>query len=392
MVPPLQSPLPSCQNLSLSPIHPQNQTTSGEPLQSRRYIVQTDGLPSHWLTPSTRDSASLSHNLRVIEPTTTKKSGTQTRVQSTINIKDKNHKTLLSRSRPLFPLFQDKRLSSLASKKRKSITSPIHHRSIKDKTNHRYLNDSSTLSFNHEPLSRSPRPHPSLPCNASSLVIKSRRQRRTISETITHRAIDDKPNHRPLDDSSTLSSTPESLLRSPRLNSPAPFNDGNLVNKSRRHRNNLPRINYSELEPQDDDQDSSDYLAVASTLAAELRTDQDSIGWEHFVRGRLSLSFTPIIADYYRANKLGRRFTTKKWFSTVIASLFEIHQQAWGEFCSATSRTDSTNKISSPQKKTLLCLVESYYKLSGTLRKLQRNWFARPINSFSSWTVDELRY
>ena len=39
-----------------------------------------------------------------------------------------------------------------------------------------------------------------------------------------------------------------------------------------------------------------------------------------------------------------------------------------------------------------MCLVESYYKLSGTLRKLQRNWFARPINSFSSWTVDELQY
>ena len=108
---------------------------------------------------------------------------------------------------------------------------------------------------------------------------------------------------------------------------------------------------YCELEPHDDAQHCSEYLAVASTPAAELCTDQDSIGWEHFVRGRLSLSFTPIIADYYRANKLGRRFTTKKWFSTVIASLFEIHQQAWGEFCSATSRTDSTNKIPSPKKK-----------------------------------------
>ena len=87
MVSPLQSLLPSFQNLSLSTIHPQNQTTSGEPLQSRRYIVQTDGSPSHRLTPSTRDSASLSRNLRVIKPTTTKKSGKQTRIKSTINIK-----------------------------------------------------------------------------------------------------------------------------------------------------------------------------------------------------------------------------------------------------------------------------------------------------------------
>ena len=354
MVPPLQSPLPPCQNLSLSPIHPQNQTTSGEPLQSRRYIVQTDGSPSHRLTPPTRDSASLSHNLRVIIPTTTKKSGQQTRVKSTINIQDKTNKTFISRSRPLFLLFQDRRLTSLVRKERNSTTSTKHHRPIpqdkpthrhldkfstllspldstprsprldlsspcnngvlvtkssrskrklsatknlrpcnQDKTNHRHLDDSSTLLFNHEPLPRSPRPHPSLPCNDAALLTKSRRRRRTISETINHRTIDDKPNHRHLDDSSTLSSTPESLPRSPRLNSPAPFNDGNLVNKSRRHRKNLPRINYCELEPHDDAQPCSEYLAVASTPAAELCTDQDSIGWEHFVRGRLSLSPSP---------------------------------------------------------------------------------------------------
>ena len=71
---------------------------------------------------------------------------------------------------------------------------------------------------------------------------------------------------------------------------------------------------YCELEPHDDAQHCSEYLAVASTPVAELCTDQDSIGWEYFVRGRLSLSFTPIIADYYRVNKLGRRFTTKNGF------------------------------------------------------------------------------
>ena len=58
--------------------------------------------------------------------------------------------------------------------------------------------------------------------------------------------------------------------------------------------------------------------------------------------------------------------------------------------CDFTYRQYQQDFIS--QKKTLLCLVESYYKLSGTLRKIQRNWFARPINSFSSWTVDELQY
>ena len=76
----------------------------------------------------------------------------------------------------------------------------------------------------------------------------------------------------------------------------------------------------------------------------------------------------------------------------MITSLFEIHQQAWLEFCSTNMRTSSTNKIAFPQKKTFLSLVAQYYQISGNLRKLQRHWFARPINSFTSWRVDELRY
>ena len=39
-----------------------------------------------------------------------------------------------------------------------------------------------------------------------------------------------------------------------------------------------------------------------------------------------------------------------------------------------------------------MCLVEKYYQLSGNLRKLQKQWFARQKDSFTSWTVDELRY
>ena len=76
----------------------------------------------------------------------------------------------------------------------------------------------------------------------------------------------------------------------------------------------------------------------------------------------------------------------------MIASLFEIHQQVWLEFYSVNRCTSSTNKIASPPKKTLLSIVAQYYQLSGNLRKLQRQWFARPNNSFAYWTVDELQY
>ena len=154
--------------------------------------------------------------------------------------------------------------------------------------------------------------------------------------------------HRHLDDSSTSFSTSDPLPRSPRPHPPSPHNDVVLVAKPRRRRRNLARINYCELDQTDADQPCSDLLDLPLTPQPEHRTDQDSIGWEHFIRGRLSLFFTPIVVDCYRANKLGRRFSTKTWFTAVIASLFNIHHQAWKEFCSATTRTGSTSNIASP--------------------------------------------
>ena len=135
------------------------------------------------------------------------------------------------------------------------------------------------------------------------------------SVTTQHQLItQDKPDHRYHDESSILLSTPEPLPRSSRLHSPSPYNDVALVTKSCRRRRNLARINYYELVQNDTDQLRSNLLALPSTPETKLRADQESIRWENFIRGRLSLSFTPIIADYYRANKLGRRFTAKNSF------------------------------------------------------------------------------
>jgi len=64
-----------------------------------------------------------------------------------------------------------------------------------------------------------------------------------------------------------------------------------------------------------------------------------------------SVSFiSPVVSSYYRDNKLGRRFISQHWYSSVIAALFDIHHQAWIYFCSATTWKRSTKNIASPQK------------------------------------------
>ena len=91
-------------------------------------------------------------------------------------------------------------------------------------------------------------------------------------------------------------------------------------------------------------------LATSVDTAVIITSAQDSIGWEYFIRSCITLDFSPIVNSYSRSNILGRLFTSKKWFTAVIASLFDIHQQAWIESCSATTRKRSTDNISSPKK------------------------------------------
>ena len=39
---------------------------------------------------------------------------------------------------------------------------------------------------------------------------------------------------------------------------------------------------------------------------------QHQIGWQHCIRGRLTLSYIPIVKTYYRSNKLGQKYTATR--------------------------------------------------------------------------------
>ena len=45
-----------------------------------------------------------------------------------------------------------------------------------------------------------------------------------------------------------------------------------------------------------------------SSKLDELLTSQNSIGWNQFIRGRLSKLFKPLITKYYKKNKLGKKY------------------------------------------------------------------------------------
>ena len=103
--------------------------------------------------------------------------------------------------------------------------------------------------------------------------------------------------------------------------------------------------------------------------------NQTTIGWGHFIRCRLTLSFHPILNRYYRSNKLGRRFKSFNWYRTIIRVLWQLHYQSWLEYCDNMHTPPKLTTLPSPAKITLLALVEKYKLEASILPKHKKIFF-----------------
>ena len=60
---------------------------------------------------------------------------------------------------------------------------------------------------------------------------------------------------------------------------------------------------------------------------------QSTMGWEHFVRGRISKHIYHVISFYYFQKKASKEFTTKNWYSQIIHQSITIHRHKLLKFC-----------------------------------------------------------
>ena len=67
------------------------------------------------------------------------------------------------------------------------------------------------------------------------------------------------------------------------------------INKTRR---NIDIINYCEIDNIASESLHNLTLDSPAELVNKINTDQNTIGWDHFIRDHLSLSFSPIAASY----------------------------------------------------------------------------------------------
>ena len=117
---------------------------------------------------------------------------------------------------------------------------------------------------------------------------------------------------------------------------------------------------------------------------------QQHIGWQHFIRGRLPLSYIPIINKYYRSNKLGQKYTANRWMKGVTLMLLNLHTDDWRNYCSIIHSPVPNVKHSTPALSTLLTLVAKYYSLSKTLPHTKKNGFL--VASFNSIRGTSMNY
>lgn len=102
-------------------------------------------------------------------------------------------------------------------------------------------------------------------------------------------------NNIPYQDIISHSTLPSTHLRFPRLHLPLSPDWPVSQLKSTRSRRNLVRINYCELNDTTPERRLNGTHEDNSDSAAKITTDQDTIGWEQFIRGRLSISFSFIV-------------------------------------------------------------------------------------------------
>ena len=114
------------------------------------------------------------------------------------------------------------------------------------------------------------------------------------------------------------------------------------------------------------------------------------IGWNHFIRGRLSTTFSSIIHKYYSTNKLGNKFKVSSWYRKLTVSLFQIHSTSWNTFCSSIYIAP-TKEIQPPAKESLIILIHKYYKKCTELPATKRKWFSRKLIQYEKWSISELQ-
>ena len=119
---------------------------------------------------------------------------------------------------------------------------------------------------------------------------------------------------------------------------------------------------------------------------------QHSIGWNYFIRCRVSKLFTLFIPKHYKTNKFGKHFKATTWMKYIIQGVWNIHLNDWNTFCYSTFDTSNWTIGDWTIKITFLKLVTKYYGKYQVLELLlsKQILFKRDIKEYRKLSVEAL--
>ena len=135
-------------------------------------------------------------------------------------------------------------------------------------------------------------------------------------------------------------------------------------------------------------QDTTDILHFKNNELS-ITQHQNAIGWDNFVRGRISKTFLKVITSHYKQNKMKQ--LPISWTSIVVGNIIDIHLDTWKDRFQDIHGLHIGNKEYSSNKDDLLATVKVYYEQSYLLSYQDKKWFGRDIALLSMMKEQSIR-
>ena len=132
----------------------------------------------------------------------------------------------------------------------------------------------------------------------------------------------------------------------------------------------------------------SEPIMMAITRAFQSQT---RIGWDQFLRGRLTNEWSLAIATYYHARQPGQNFTPEHWMQTTINAIWEFSLTLWRRRCETYHGTNGVNTLERKRKEMAIQAQAVYNETIGSNHPMTNIILHRQsLQTMLSWTKQHL--
>ena len=118
---------------------------------------------------------------------------------------------------------------------------------------------------------------------------------------------------------------------------------------------------------------------------------QTRIGWDQFLRGRLTNEWSLAIATYYHERQPGQSFTPEHWMQTTITAIWEFSLTLWRRRCETYHGIKGVNTLECKRKETALQAQAVYNDTIGSNHPMTNLILHRQgLQSMLNWTKQHL--